>query len=107
MHRPDASAPQDCPLCSAERVTSWHFEDEECWIADCLVCSTPMVVWRAHGLPEPELEQRLLARLSATATARFGEGGFWIDGMRRRIPDHWHAHARPQGGFMGWDPIRR
>ena len=98
----DAAEPgAACLLCAAERVTAWHFEDEECWVADCLVCSTPMVVWRTHGLPEREVEERLLARLEDAARRRFGEDGYWIDPNRRRIPDHWHAHARPQGGFFG------
>lgn len=82
----------------------WQFEDEHCWIADCLVCATPMVVWREHGLPEPDLERLLLERLADTASARYGTGGFWIDPVRRRIPDHWHAHARPEGGFFGHPP---
>ena len=91
----------DCLLCAAERVTAWHFEDEECWIADCLVCSTPMVVWRVHGLPDENVERRLLSRLEEAAAERWGPDGYWIDPIRRRIPDHWHAHARPQGGFFG------
>ena len=93
----------DCLLCSAERLTTWHFEDERCWVADCLVCATPMIVWREHGLPSDELEAELLEVLSAQASARYPDG-FWIDGERRRIPDHWHAHARPAGGFF--DPSR-
>jgi len=93
----------ECPLCLAQRISTWHFEDEECWIADCLICATPMVVCRPHGLPDPDLERRLLSRLAEAAAARYGEGGFWIDGMRRRIPDHWHAHASPQGGFFDRD----
>jgi len=60
-----------------------------------------MIVWRRHGLPDQDLEARLLERLSMVAAGRFGDGGFWIDGERRRIPDHWHAHARPAGGFFG------
>jgi hypothetical protein len=88
-----------CLLCTAERVTAWHFEDEDCWIADCLVCMTPMIVLRAHEIPEPAHEARLLERLEAVAAERYPEG-FWIDGERRRIPDHWHAHARPAGGFF-------
>src|SRR5437588_4733090 len=92
-----------CQLCDADRVTDWHFEDEECWVADCIVCGTPMIVWRIHGLPSEDLEQVLLARLREVAGARY-PGGFWIDGERRRIPDHWHAHARPEGGFF--DPSR-
>ena len=90
----------ECLLCSAERVTPWLFEDADCWIAECLVCRTPMVVWRAHGLPDGELEATLLERLGAVAGDRYGDDGYWIDGERRRIPDHWHAHARPAGGFF-------
>jgi hypothetical protein len=98
------SASQDgCQLCSAERVTSWHFEDDRCWVADCLICATPMIVWRTHGLPDPELERELLERLAEVAAARYPQG-YWIDGERRRIPGHWHAHARPAGGFF--DPSR-
>jgi hypothetical protein len=96
-----SSFDEDCQLCQAERVTMWQFEDRECWIADCMVCSTPMVVWRTHGLPDPALERRLLERLEEAAASRYGPEGFWIDGRRRRIPDHWHAHARPAGGFFG------
>ena len=89
----------DCPLCTAQRLTAWHFEDDRCWVADCLVCATPMIVWRPHGLPDGDIEQLLLARLAELAANRYPEG-FWIDGERRRIPDHWHAHARPAGGFF-------
>jgi len=91
---------QSCLLCRAEQVTAWHFEDEECWVADCLVCATPMIVWRTHGLPDPEQEARLLRHLERVAAQRYGEEGFWVDGEMRRIPDHWHAHARPAGGFF-------
>ena len=93
-------AAEDCLLCRAERITAWHFEDEDCWVADCMICATPMIVWRTHGLPEAEDEARLLTHLERIAAARYGDDGFWIDGERRRIPAHWHAHARPQGGFF-------
>jgi hypothetical protein len=93
----------NCQLCSADRVTAWHFEDDRCWVADCIVCATPMIVWRRHGLPSSQEEQSLLEILSEVATARY-PAGFWIDPERRRIPDHWHAHARPAGGFF--DPSR-
>ena len=59
-----------------------------------------MVVWRTHGLPETELETDLLGRLENIATDRYGKDGYWIDPERRRIPDHWHAHARPADGFF-------
>ncbi len=89
-----------CLLCSAERLTEWTYEDDESWVAECVVCRTPMVVWRAHGLPGAVEEARLIELLERAAAKRYGSGGFWVDGERRRIPDHWHAHARPAGGFF-------
>lgn len=91
--------PDGCLLCRAERITAWHFEDQECWVADCLICATPMIVLRTHGLPDPAGETRLLERLERIAAERYPQG-YWIDGERRQIPDHWHAHARPAGGFF-------
>ena len=90
----------DCLLCTAERVTPWLFEDDDCWIAECIVCRTPMVVWRTHGLPDEDLEGRLLRTLERVAGERYGEDGYWVDPERRKIPDHWHAHARPADGFF-------
>ena len=58
-----------------------------------------MIVWRSHGLPDADLERTLLDRLEAVAAERYPTG-YWVDGERRRIPDHWHAHARPAGGFF-------
>jgi hypothetical protein len=92
--------PADCLLCSADRLTDWLHEDEDCWVADCLVCMTPMIVWRRHALPSTEVEVALLERLERIAADRYGDDGYWIDPERRRIPDHWHAHARPAGGFF-------
>jgi hypothetical protein len=83
-----------CALCAAERVTPWFHEEDRCWVAECLICHTPMVVWRRHG-PEPPPADRdhMLAVLSGVATAHLG-AGFRIDPVMRRIPDHFHAHAR-------------
>jgi hypothetical protein len=33
------------------------------------------------------------------ADERIGE--HWVDGNMRNIPDHFHVHARPKGGFFG------
>ena len=87
-----------CLLCDAERVTDWHFEDEDCWVADCIVCATPMIVWRTHGLPEAQLEARLLLRLERVAAARYGDEGYWVDGERRRIPTTGTRTPGPRAG---------
>ena len=41
-----------------------------------------------------------LSHLERIAAARYGDDGYYVDPERRRIPDHWHAHARPAGGFF-------
>jgi len=90
----------DCLLCRAEQVTPWYHQDDLCWIADCLVCATPMVVWRSHGLPDAATREAMLERLKTIADGVYPEG-WWLDGEMRQIPDHFHAHARPEGGFFG------
>ena len=84
-----------CELCEAARMTTWHYEDDRCWVADCEVCDVPMVVWTHHGAEPPDVEvDWMLSRLDEVATARFGEGGYKVDRTMRQIPDHFHAHAR-------------
>ena len=94
-----------CDLCRADHITPWYHEDEICWIAECEICAVPMVVWRFHGT-DPPADQRshMDTCIRTVAAAQFGE--FYIDGHMRNIPDHYHAHARPKGGFFGHD-VRR
>jgi hypothetical protein len=85
-----------CELCAAERLTRWYHEDDVCWVADCEVCDVPMVVWRIHGTAPSDGEiAHMTARLAEATRIRFGT--FAVDLFRRNIPDHWHAHGRPQG----------
>jgi hypothetical protein len=89
-----------CLLCAAERITPWYHEDDVCWVADCEICATPMVVWRWHGTDVPEADrEHMMGRLAAVADQVFD--GHYVDGHMRNIPDHFHAHARPEGGFFG------
>ena len=96
----------DCDLCRAARMTPWYHEDEICWIAECDICQVPMVVWRHHGTAPPaDHVAHMRARLREVAAARLGE--VWVDDHMRNIPDHYHAHARPDGGFFGHHARRR
>jgi hypothetical protein len=89
-----------CDLCRAARITTWHYEDDICWVAECDVCEVPMVVWRYHGTDPPEDHVRhMLERLGEVARAQFG--AHYVDDHMRNIPDHYHAHARPRGSFFG------
>lgn len=91
---------ENCPLCRADHHSRWFAEEELYWIAECDVCAVPMAVYRKHGMPTPEEEKLMLDALAKVADAEFGPG-WWLDPERRRIPDHWHAHARPPWGFFG------
>jgi hypothetical protein len=89
-----------CMLCKAEKITPWFHEDEVCWIAECEICAVPMVVWRFHGTEPPaDHVAHMRARVSEVGARELRE--FFIDDHMRNIPDHWHAHARPKGGFFG------
>ena len=91
----------NCELCEAARMSEWFFEDDECWIAECESCGVPMVVWRVHN-PDPpiEIRERLIGKLT-DVVSQFFDFELRIDDNMRTIPDHYHAHARPKGGFYG------
>ena len=90
-----------CDLCEAAKITEWFHEDDVCWIAECEICSTPMVVWKAHSIEPPADElAHMHAQLATVVTTHF-EFDHYVDDNMRNIPDHYHAHARPQGGFFG------
>ena len=44
--------------------------------------------------PRPAARAHMLKRLAEIATARLGPDRFRVDPVMRRIPDHFHAHAR-------------
>lgn len=89
-----------CDLCEAAKLTEWFHEDEICWIAECEICAVPMVVWRWHGTEPPEDHlEHMHVQLARVAGEMLGE--HYLDGHMRNIPDHWHTHARPKGGFFG------
>ena len=70
---------KDCDLCKALKLTPWFWEDDICWIAECEICETPMVVWRYHGTAPPaDHVAHMRERLAEVATAQLGE--FWVDG---------------------------
>ena len=45
-------------------------------------------------------KSRVMARLKEVADGHYEGKGWWADPHRRNIPDHWHCHARPAGGFF-------
>ena len=96
-----------CDLCEAARITPWFHEDHVCWIAECEICAVPMVVWRGHGTTPPPAQLSHMHEQLATVVERFFEFEHYVDDNMRNIPDHYHAHGRPEGGFFGRDFVRK
>lgn len=97
----------DCELCLELKLSEWFHADDECWVAECIICSVPMVVWRRHvAAPPDEVKARLHDRLRAVVAEHFLYEP-WIDDDMRQIPTHYHAHARPRGSFYGHGLPRR
>ena len=86
-------------LCTAEPLTDRHYEDDDCWVGDCVVCMTPMVVWRTHGLPDADLEAALLVAPRAHRRRAVRRGRLL---RRRRAPPDPRplARARASGGWL-------
>lgn len=88
-----------CQLCEGAFITTRYFEDAQCWIADCVICRVPMVVWRVHETSPPEeVRGHLVAGLSTVADQFFEGRPWYYDEHMRQIPDHYHAHARTRAG---------
>ncbi|MFV0525561.1 MAG: hypothetical protein ACK5RL_13815 [Acidimicrobiales bacterium] len=93
--RPFPPEDPDCELCRADRFTHWYAATADGWVADCEVCSVPMMVAWTHGpTVDEEVRARLLAELTAAADDRFGVGEWSLDTTMRQVPGHFHAHAR-------------
>ncbi len=60
-----------------------------------------MVVWRRHGVTPSDADlEHMLDQLARIAGEQLTVEHYVDDNMRN-IPDHFHAHARPRGGFFG------
>jgi hypothetical protein len=98
---------ETCELCQAAAITERFHQDDDCWIAECDSCWVPMVVWKRHDpAPSAEVKAVLHARL-LEVVQRFFDYEPYIDDNMRNIPGHYHAHARPKGGFFGHNLLRK
>ena len=77
-----------CPLCLRRKLTKWHYENYEFWVADCLTCGSPMIVYKFHEAKiSPETKQGALNIIRSL----FGDKARFR-GYSRQIKDHWHEH---------------
>ncbi len=86
-----------CELCELAATTHWYAQRVEPFpftILDCDSCDVPMVVLGAHRA-RPDADERAVMQqaLAEVADARSAAGSFFDDHMRK-IPEHYHWHAR-------------
>jgi hypothetical protein len=99
---PSGPSAEECELCEAAHTTDWFYEDELCWVAECEMCWVPMVVWKHHDPnPPAELREVMLGHLAEAVGREYTFERHVVDENMRTIPTHYHAHARPRGGFYG------
>jgi Zn ribbon nucleic-acid-binding protein len=78
-----------CPLCKAEKLTWWYYEDSLCWIADCKTCGVPLAVLKRHTTqPTPEEVEHMVQ------IAKKLFPGKRIDFTMKSILGHFHFHTR-------------
>jgi hypothetical protein len=54
-----------------------------------------MVVWRVHSpVPPSEVREALIERVTPVAEEFFQSRSWYFDDHMRKIPDHYHGHAR-------------
>lgn len=94
LNRMVRSNPVSCELCEAAPITRRYHEDGICWIADCKSCGVPVVVYREHGVMPPARHLKHMVGLLKLC-GRPSRSGHYVDFKRRTIPQHWHAHLRP------------
>jgi hypothetical protein len=104
---PGRTFSERCDLCEEARITQWFHEDDDCWVAECEICAVPMVVWRNHDHSPPDAVKAVLHERLGMVVAEHFEFEHYVDDNMRNIPDHYHAHARPRGGFFGHGLRRR
>ena len=83
---------EQCLLCTADKLTTWHYEDDLWWVADCLTCNVPMVVYREHTILVPVMHLDTIYKVLQNANPGLKLDHF--DFVRREIPDHYHFHLR-------------
>ena len=89
-----------CDLIAGNLITKKYHEDEQCIIVDCATCGpdVPMVVYKKHERHPADLEEaQMIRKLIDIADKAFGRGCWKLDDEMKKIPDHWHCHARPVG----------
>lgn len=82
------SEPIPCLLCKARRFTRRYYEDRLFWIADCLHCGKPIIVYKEH---KAVVSERVIEKALVIAKELFGESAKFR-GYMRLVKDHWHDH---------------
>ena len=81
-----------CQLCTAEKLTKRYYEDDCWWIADCLTCNVPLVVYKGHTVQVLVVDLDVIYKAIQGIFPGLKMEHFDFD--RRSIPNHYHFHIR-------------
>ena len=88
-------APVDgCALCKRERLTTWYYDIGDWWVASCVTCKDPIVVYIHHTMyvPMAHLDYIYKALRDGLFSAQPTMANYNFH--RKSIPDHYYFHIR-------------
>jgi len=103
-----------CDLCKAEKKTHWYYPEKRedlltnkarYWIADCLTCKVPMVVYREHTTrPPKEMIDKMMEHAHRIGRDVYGDDKYKLRFENRKIKDHYHFHIEPKSSDLALKP---
>lgn len=82
------SEPIPCLLCKVRRSIKRCYDDRIFWVADCLHCGKPIIVYREH---QAVISERKMEKALKIAKDLFGESAKFR-GHMKLVKGHWHDH---------------
>jgi len=76
-----------CPLCKAEKLTEWLYEDDVCWVAYCINHPSKLIVVLKKHSAQPNHEE---AEHIAAVMKKLFPNKRWRG--PRSVVEHFHFH---------------
>lgn len=75
-------------LCVARRFVKRQYDSRLFWVADCIDCGKPLIIYRSH---KANLSKREAKQALEIAKKLFGKSAK-LKGTMKLVPDHWNDH---------------
>jgi hypothetical protein len=79
--------PSTCPLCKAEKITPWYYEDSIVWVADCASHPNKKIVVLKRHTRKPTMQEKYYMN---EVIKKLVLGKRWRG--PKSIPEHYHLH---------------